>query len=101
MTYQLAVLALNTPFPEPLFPGSSELLPRQSAEVRFPGGSGLSKRVVVVPDPRVFIPPCLPTVILFLPALNYNICSPSLPSTDSHQLESKYNPSIQVWSDSL
>jgi hypothetical protein len=50
---------------------------------------------------RVFIPPCLPTVISFLPALNNSICSPSHPSIDSHLLESKSNPSIQVWTDSL
>jgi hypothetical protein len=40
-------------------------------------------------------------VIFFLLALNSNIFSPSLPSIDSHLLESKANPSIQVWSDSL
>jgi hypothetical protein len=50
---------------------------------------------------RVFIPPCLPTVISFLPALNNSICSPSHRSIDSHLLESKSNPSIQVWTDSL
>jgi hypothetical protein len=55
------------------FPVSSELHPCQPAEVtcsrRFRDlawGSGFSKVVVVVPDLRVFIPPCLPTAI-FLP----------------------------------
>jgi hypothetical protein len=66
-----------------------------------PGGSGVSKVTVADPDLRVFIPPHLPTVILFSRAPNSSFCSPSLPSIDSHLLESKSNPSIQVRSDSL
>jgi hypothetical protein len=37
----------------------------------------------------------------FLPVPNSSFCSPSLPSIDSHLLESKSNPCIQVWGDSL
>jgi hypothetical protein len=100
---------------ENTFPGTSELFPEvpgcsQASLLKSlvpggsgirPGGSGVSKVTVVVPDLRVFIPPHLPTVIFFSPAPNSSFCSHSLPSIDSHQLESKSNSSIQVWSDSL
>jgi hypothetical protein len=110
MTHQLAALDLKTPFPEPLsffpeVPGCSlvSLLksPVPGGSGIQPGGSGLSKVTVADPDLRVFIPPCLPTVIHFSHVPNSSFCSPSLPSIDSHLLESKSNPSIQVWSDSL
>jgi hypothetical protein len=100
---------------ENTFPGTFELFPEvpgctQVSLLKSPvpggsgiqlGGSGVSKVTVADPDLRVFIPPHLPTVTFFSPAPNSSFCSPSLPSIDSYQLESKSNPSIQVWSDSL
>jgi hypothetical protein len=100
---------------ENTFPGTSELFPEvpgcslvsllKSPVPRGSGiqpeGSGVSKVTVADPNLRVFIPPHLPTVIFFSRAPNSRFCSPPLPSIDSYQLESKSNPSIQVWSDSL
>jgi hypothetical protein len=100
---------------ENTYPGTSEIFPEVSGCSLVsllkslvlggsgiqPGGSGVSKVTVPDPDLRVFIPPHLPTVIFFTPAPNSSFCSPSLPSIDSHLLESKSNPSFQVWSDSL
>jgi hypothetical protein len=111
-THDLSASCLSL---EHLFPGISKFFPEvpgcsQVSLLKlfvpggsgiYPGGSGFSKVAVTISDLRVFIPPCLPTVICFLPAPNSNICSPSLPSFDSHLLESKSNPSIQMWSDSL
>jgi hypothetical protein len=111
MTHQLAsCLSL-----ENSFPGTSKLFPEvpgcsQVSLLKSPvpggsgiqlGGSGVLKVTVANPDLRVFIPPHLPTVMFFTPAPSSSFCSPSLPSIDSHLLESKSNPSFQVWSDSL
>jgi hypothetical protein len=100
---------------ENTFPGTSELFPEvlgctlvsllkspvPGGSGIQPGGSGVSKVTVADPDLRVFIPPHVPTDICFSSAPNSSFCSPSLPSIDSYQLESKSNPSLQVWSDSL
>jgi hypothetical protein len=55
---------------ENFFPGTFEFFPEvpgcsQVSLLKLPvsGGSGLSKIAVVVPNLRVFIPPCLPMVI--------------------------------------
>jgi hypothetical protein len=93
---------------ENTFPGTSELFPEVPGcsqisllKSPVPEGSGVSKVTVADPDLRVFIPPCHPTVIFFSHAPNSSFCSQSLPSIDSHLLESKSTPSIQGWSDSL
>jgi hypothetical protein len=93
---------------ENTFPGTSELFPEvlgysqvSLLKSPVPGGSGVSKVTVADADLRVFIPPHLPTVIFFSPVPNSSSCYPSLPSIDSHLLESKSNPSFQVGSDSL
>jgi hypothetical protein len=70
-------LSLENTFPEtfelfPEVPGYSQVSllksPISEGSGIQPGGSGLLKVTVVDPDLRVFITPCLPTVIFFTPA---------------------------------